>query len=366
MEMSAGESRTFDQAIPGAASAVEAPVRAPSLAQEARRLTDDLVRPSPAVYWTDLSISAAVVFGGLALAIMGEGALRWIGAAAAVPALYRALSFIHELTHLRDDEVPGFRIAWNALIGVPFLVPSFLYEGVHNVHHLPRCYGTADDPEYLPLARGRRRALLGFVAVAALAPVGSMLRFAVLAPLSLIAPGFRETVVARFSAMVINPAFQRKDVAFARTAAWRAQEAACWLWSWTLIGLATSGGIALRAVLTGAAILSATTVLNQLRTLVAHAWDGDGEPMTLEAQVMDSVNVPPPGWLPLVWAPVGLRYHALHHLAPRVPYHNLAEAHRRLAMELAPGSAYHAAQYGGMGPALRQLFERCVRNSSGA
>jgi fatty acid desaturase len=362
MEISAGDSRTLDQT----SARAEAPLRAPGLAQEARRWTDDLARPSPAVYWTDLVVSAAVVFGGLALSILGEGAVRWLGAAAAVLALYRALSFIHELTHLRDDEVPGFRIAWNLLIGTPFLVPSFLYEGVHNVHHLPRCYGTTEDPEYLPLARGRRRALVGFVAIAALAPVGSLLRFAVLAPLSVITPGLRDRVVSRFSAMVINPAFQRKDVAFARTAAWRLQEAGCWLWSWIVIALAASGGTALRGVLTGAAILSATTVLNQLRTLVAHAWDGDGEPMSLEAQVMDSVNVPPPGWLPLLWAPVGLRYHALHHLAPRVPYHNLAEAHRRLARELAPGSAYHSAQYRGMGQALGQLVRRCTRNSSGA
>ena len=35
------------------------------------------------------------------------------------------------------------------LIGVPLLVPSFIYEGVHNQHHAKRYYGTVDDPEYL-------------------------------------------------------------------------------------------------------------------------------------------------------------------------------------------------------------------------
>jgi fatty acid desaturase len=334
------------------------PAREIALGAEARRLTDDLIRPSPAVYWSDLMASAAVLFAGLAAAVVAEGALRWLGGAVAALALYRALSFIHELTHLRSDEAPGFRLAWNALIGVPFLAPSFLYEGVHNVHHLQRCYGTAEDPEYLPLARGPRRAMIAFVAVAALAPLGAFLRFAVLAPLSVIVPKFRQTVVARYSAMVINPAFRRKDVAAARTAAWRTQEIAAWLWSWTLVALAASGGVALRAVLTGAAVMSAGMVVNQLRTLVAHAWDGDGEPMSLEAQVADSVNVPPPGWLPALWAPVGLRYHALHHLAPRVPYHNLAEAHRRMARELASNPAYQSAQYSGMGQAIRALLDR--------
>ena len=74
--------------------------------------------------------------------------------------------------------------------------------------------------------------------------------------------------------------------------------------------------------------------LNQVRTLVAHLWENDGEPMSVTAQYLDSVNVPPPGTLPALWAPVGLRYHALHHLLPGVPYHNLGEAHRRLCREL--------------------------------
>ena len=67
--------------------------------------------------------------------------------------------------------------------------------------------------------------------------------------------------------------------------------------------------------------------------------------MSVTAQYLDSVNVPPPGLLPALWAPVGLRYHALHHLLPGVPYHNLGEAHRRLKRELGPDSIYFAANH---------------------
>jgi fatty acid desaturase len=110
--------------------------------------------------------------------------------------------------------------------------------------------------------------------------------------------------------------------------------------------------------------VSAVAVLNQIRTLVAHLWENDGEPLSVTAQFLDSVNVPPPGLLPALWAPVGLRYHALHHLLPSVPYHALGEAHRRLSAELAPDSAYHNANYKGLpGLAYRLAKSTMIRGA---
>ena len=81
--------------------------------------------------------------------------------------------------------------------------------------------------------------------------------------------------------------------------------------------------------------------------------------MTVTAQYLDSVNVPPPGPLAELWAPVGLRYHALHHLLPSMPYHSLPEAHRRLSATLTAPSTYHEANH----PGLLHLVGRIARST---
>jgi fatty acid desaturase len=108
-------------------------------------------------------------------------------------------------------------------------------------------------------------------------------------------------------------------------------------------------------------VVSGVTVFNQIRTLVAHLWENDGEPLSVTGQYLDSVNVPPPGLLPALWAPVGLRYHALHHLLPGVPYHSLGEAHQRLMAAMPTGSAYHQGNY----PGLFGLVVRLVKGAKG-
>jgi fatty acid desaturase len=337
----------------------DATLAADNMARQAHELVRDLTRANPWIYWLDLTATALVLYASLWLATTSEHTL--VAAVAAVVctlALYRAISFIHELTHLRPDEAPGFHLAWNLAVGVPFLTPSLMYEGVHILHHARDRYGTARDPEYHPLARLPPIQLAVFLAIALLAPVGVALRFAVMAPLGLLIPPLRRLVTARMSAMTINPAFAREDFDRSKSAAWLAQEIGCWIWSWTLIALTAIGVIPLRAMLIAISIYAAMAFLNQLRTAVAHAWENDGEPMSVQAQYLDTVNVPPPATLPMLWAPVGLRYHALHHLAPRLPYHNLGIAHRRLVAAFPTDSDYHRANRAELIPALAHLLRR--------
>ena len=324
------------------------------LVRVAAALTRDLQRARPAIYWADLLLTAAVGYGALALAATaGAPALRLLAGVVAVLALYRGVSFIHEVTHLKPGAAPGFHTAWNLLIGAPLLVPSFLYEGVHPLHHARTRYGTREDPEYFPPALLRPGPLALATAASALAPVALLLRFAVLAPVSAVVPGLRRWLVERGSALCVNPDFRRRTPGPALARSWRVWETATSLWA---LALLAAGVVAPGAVLTFLAVASAVAVLNQVRTLAAHLWEGEGEAVGVTAQFLDSVDVPPPALLPVLWAPVGLRYHALHHLLPGLPYHALGEAHRRLRAALPPASDFHRAQHRGLSALVVRLF----------
>ena len=328
-----------------------------AMIRAASELTRDLTTANPRIYYADFLGSALLGYLGVAAAILAQPLwLALAGALVGVLALYRAGSFIHEITHVRPGAVPGFRLVWNSLVGVPMLAPSFMYEGIHSLHHNRTKYGTVEDPEYLPLALMKPWTVPLFVVLAAFAPLALLLRYGVLSPLSVLFPPLRRFLVARYSGLVINPLFRRKPPEGDFRRAWLWQETGASLWAMALIAGTATGVLPLRSVAIFLGIVSAALVLNQVRTLVAHLWENDGSVLTVTAQFLDSVNVPPPGLLPEIWAPVGLRYHAIHHLLPGVPYHNLAEAHRRLTAALPTESQYHKANYRGLPKLVGQLM----------
>lgn len=325
-----------------------------AMLRAAVELTRDLSTARPGVYWADMLFSALVGYAALAGAILVQST-AWavaLGVVAAL-ALYRALLFIHELTHIHKHALPGFRLAWNLIVGIPMLTPSFMYEGVHTLHHARTRYGTADDPEYLPLALMKPWSLPLFIVISLLAPPALLIRFGILTPLGVIIPPLRRIVWERFSALSINPDFRRRPPEGEQKRQFFWQELGASMWALTLI--ASIPVIGWRPLLVALAVFSVTAVLNQLRTLIAHLWENEGDPITVTAQFLDSVNVPPPSPLAALWAPVGLRYHALHHLLPSMPYHSLAEAHRRLSAHLGAGSTYDKANYSGMAPLVMKI-----------
>ena len=224
---------TLDRSV----ATADADVRVPrgddkAMLKAAASLTRDLNQPDARIYCADMLGSALLGYAALAATIVAPSTAFGIASAiVAILALYRAGSFIHELTHIKKGAVRGFRLVWNLVIGVPLLVPSFMYEGVHNQHHAKTNYGTANDPEYLQLALMKPWTLTVFLIAAALAPIGMLIRFGLLAPLSLLFPKLRERVVARYSGLQINPGFRRPAPEGEFRRDWLLQEGAARIWA---------------------------------------------------------------------------------------------------------------------------------------
>ena len=329
-----------------------------AMLRAAAELTRDLNTARAGIYWPDMIGSALVGYGAMAGAILVENTMLAIALAlVSVLALYRALLFIHEISHLHRTALPGFRTAWNLLVGIPMLTPSLMYESVHTLHHARTKYGTKDDPEYMPLALMKPWSLPLFVLAAAFAPLALIVRWGILAPVGLIIPAVRRATWERFSSLSINPQFRRRPPEDKERGWFLFQQIGASIWAIFL--MSTPFWVGWRPLLIAFAITAAVAVFNQLRTLVAHLWENDGEAMTVTAQYLDSVNVP--RFVAGIWAPVGLRYHALHHLIPSMPYHSLHEAHRRIHAHLGETSTFAEASH----PGMLTLVGRIARSTMG-
>ena len=289
-------------------------------------LVRDLRTPSRVCFWGDFAATWLVAAASFGLCFFAEDNLaRALCFLASVCATYRMTLFTHELTHLPKGSVPGFRTAWNLFCGIPLLIPSFMYEA-HLIHHDRRTYGTGADGEYLEFASSARSQGVLAVLSAVLAVPSLVVRFCVLAPISGLFPALRRRVLRHASALNIDFRAAR-PVPEPTPAPWVWQEVGCFGWCVALALLVYQGVVPLRGLLLAAAVLTCAVGLNSLRVLAAHRY-ASRLPRSFADQVLDSNDFP--HGAASLWAPLGLRYHAMHHLFPSLPYHALGEAHRRV------------------------------------
>ena len=340
---------------------------------EARAIVRDQFQPKAWIYWTDFLVTIFAGHIGYTLtrrmgAIVAEPTwLRYtlqVVAFAITCALYfRAASFIHEVVHLPERKFRSFRFAWNLLCGIPFLMPSFTYQ-THLDHHRRKLFGTEHDGEYLPLSRSAPWMLAVYLSQALWIPPLAVVRFLVLTPLTWVSPAFGRWIHQRASSMVMDPRYLRPLPTPQEMRVIRAQEVLCFLW---LLAIAVIPPVFLdrwpipfiiHGYLTAVVLLT----FNCLRTMAAHRWWSDGHEVTFVDQMLDSVNINSSSPLELVLNPVGLRFHALHHMFPSLPYHNLAAAHRRLMEKLPADSLYRQTNEPSIATAISKLVRRSIES----
>jgi fatty acid desaturase len=322
--------------------------------REGKRLVSDLHTPRPAIYWTDLLLSALVGWTAFVAAIAFEP-FSWqmlLASIVAVFALYRGLCFLHEISHLRQSALRGFETTWNLLFGVLMLMPSIIYVGVHQNHHKLSTYGTDQDPEYLPFS-GRPLMIVLFSVQSFLLPALLLVRFLLLSPFSLLSPRLHHWLAVRASALSMNVRYRREvpEASSRKMARWEAATLGAW---GGLVALAAFHVLSWRSFAVWYLVLAVVCFINTVRTLGAHRYMSDGTPRDRDAQLIDSIDTPGAFWTEL-WAPVGLRYHALHHYFPGIPYHNLKAAYLRL-IQMLPDSRHRQATSPSLPRSLRTLY----------
>lgn len=339
--------------------------QAPFSVGQARHIVKDLFTPVPAVYWADflLSIIGGMVAFGLVRRVLTpfsiQQALMFIVSGLC---FYRAVLFTHELTHIRDNSFRAFRIVWNLLCGIPLLMPTFTYYS-HVEHHRRKHFATEQDGEYLPLGAESPWHIITYLAQPFWLPVVAVVRFLLLAPISWVSPRFRDLLLQHASSMVMDPSYIRPLPTRKVLRIFRLQEALCFAWTAGIAVLLISGRIPIGFLITAYLLSVFILFLNAIRTLGAHRYTNTGAEVTFLEQLLDSINYPRHRFVSSLWAPVGLRFHALHHLFPSLPYHNLETAHKRLMAELPADSPYRLTESPSLTAALTQLW-RTAREAS--
>ena len=310
--------------------------------QAIRDADTDFFAVSPVRYWVDFLISlvAAYTATGVYLAAPSGSWRQLIAFPLAAFWLYRLGSLIHEVCHLGEHEMPVFKAAWNMLAGVMMLTPSPFFTRHHRDHHSQRFYGTPEDPEYVAnvVTGGDPASLATYAAYVAVFPVLVFLRF-LLAPLTWLHPGLRQWTLRHASALTFNRLYERRLTPADRRAI-LAVEIPCFLRAALIPTLVLLGINDWTRIPQLYALAVATVMLNQMRQLADHHFEGDGSRVDMESHILDSCNFTRNDPLTLLFFPFSIRFHALHHLFPSMPYHQLAAAHAHLAATLPADSPY--------------------------
>ena len=190
-------------------------------------------------------------------------------------------------------------------------------------------------------------------------PALLVLRWGVVGPLSRLFPPLRRLTIERLSTLVINEGYKRPLPQGSRLRRFEREEIAAACYVWAVAGGVWLGLVPMAFVWQWLALAAGILVLNQVRTLAAHGYGNPGVPVDGEAQLLDSINLRG-NLLTALVAPVGLRFHALHHYLPSLPYHSLGRVHRALLAELPQDAPYRATTRGGLLEPVQKLWNEAA------
>jgi fatty acid desaturase len=243
---------------------------------------------------------------------------------------------------LGHHEMRAFKVTWNLLVGVMTLAPSPFFTRHHRDHHSQRQFGSHEDPEYVVnfFPQGTWLGLLAYSLLLAVFPLLVFLRF-LLSPLTFLHPALREWVLRHASSLTMNFRYERKLSPFDRFGI-TSIELICCLRAAAMLFAVYVGVAPWTRLPLFYSVALGVLILNQLRLFGDHHFQSEGRALSYEGHICDSCNYTSRDLMTCLLYPFAIRYHALHHLFPAMPYHNLQAAHEFLTSQLPTDSPYHA------------------------
>ncbi len=318
----------------------------------------DFFKVSPARYWFDFLLSMTLAYTAATIYLTFPlGSWQQIVAYPfAIFWLYRLGSLVHEVCHLGHHEMRAFKVTWNLLVGTMTLMPSPFFTRHHRDHHSQKMYGSPEDPEYVVnlFRPGSIPSIVVYLLIVAAFPIIVFLRF-FLAPLTFLHPKLREWTLTRASSLTMNWRYERKLTGFDRWAI-TSMELLCFLRAAAIPGIVLLSAAPWSRLPLLYSLGLGTLVLNQMRQLADHHFETEGEEFTLEDHLFDSCNFTGRDFLTWLFFPFSIRYHALHHLFPTLPYHNLKACHNYLVDNLPAESPYRRLDQESWWPVARRTL----------
>ena len=320
----------------------------------------DFFKARPGRYWFDFLLSATLAYTAAAVYLVAPlfSVTQIIAFPITVFWLYRSGSLIHEVAHLPSRELRGFKITWNLVVGVITLAPSTFFTDHHRDHHSGKMYGTPQDPEYIVnvFERGSILSILLYAVHVCLFPAFVFLRF-LLAPLSFLHPKIRDFTLRRLSSFTLNWKYE-KNLSRLDRKTFAMLKLLCFARA-TMILFGVFLGITFWTRIPLMYVLAASTLMfNQMRQLADHHFESDGDPMSIPDHILDSCNYTGSDFFTWLFFPFAIKFHALHHLFPSLPYHNLESAHKHLTESLSTDSPYHGLSQSSWWSAASTTFSK--------
>lgn len=319
-------------------------------------LLNDLNEVNKFIFWRDLICLSLIGWGAIFYTSFHFNILVFfIG----TYSLYKGTMLIHEVSHL-SKKIPGYKAAYNILLGYPNSYPSYIYD-THLFHHGKKTYGTIKDPEYAYVKKYNAITLLKPLLISLLLPLLQIIRFTIL---PLITPflglNFKRSLYQKYSTLVFSDKYirpiknEKKEL---RTM--MSQDLLCSAYKITLIALVYLEVLPFQFIINFYFAFVIASLINMYRALFNHLYANESlVSLSWEDHLLDTATIKPGIFTHLIFVN-GLGYHAIHHLFPEMPYHNLGKAHKKLIKNLSDDHIYKQNIF--TGPLNLALF--CIRNN---